>query len=125
MKTVSFTQLNVWQAAHRVTVGVYKLTRTYPADERYGLSSQMRRAAVSVPANIAEGFARRAPRDKGRFYLFARASAEELKYFLILSRDLEYAPSSVLEPLAKEVESVCRMPHRLLEVNGAPEIDAL
>lgn len=100
---------------------VYRLTRAYPADERYGLRPQMKRAAVSVPANIAEGFARRAPRDKGRFYLSARASAEELKYFLILSRDLEYAPSSVLEPLAKEVDGVCRMLHRLLD----PEMDAL
>jgi four helix bundle protein len=83
----------------------------------------MRRAAVSVPSNIAEGFARRSPGDKGLFCLFARASAAELKYFLILSRDLEYAPASLLEPLAKEVESVCRMLHRLLEVNGSSELD--
>jgi len=123
MKTTSFAQLNVWQTSHRVTVAIYKLTRGYPADERYGLSSQMRRAAVSVPANIAEGFARRSPKDKGRFYRFARSSAEELKDFLILSRDLEYAPPSVLEPLAREVESVCRMSHRLLEVNVASRED--
>lgn len=125
MKTTSFTQLNVWQAAHKVTVEIYRLTRSYPADERYGLCSQMRRAAVSVPANIAEGFARRSPRDKGRFYLIARSSAEELKYFLILSRDLEYAPAAALELLGRELESVCRMLHRLLEVNGAAAVDDL
>ncbi|HEX7896576.1 MAG TPA: four helix bundle protein [Planctomycetota bacterium] len=121
MKTTSFTQLNVWQTAHRVAVAIYKLTRGYPADERYGLSSQMRRAAVSVPAIIAEGFARRTPKDKGRFYLIARSSAEELKYFLILSRDLAYASPEPLESLARDLESVCRMLHRLLEVNGAPD----
>ena len=121
MKTTSFTQLNVWQTAHRVAVAIYKLTRGYPADEHYGLSSQMRRAAVSVPANIAEGFARRTPKDKGRFYLIARSSAEELKYFLILSRDLAYAPPEPLESLARDLESACRMLHRLLEVNGAPD----
>ena len=121
MKTISFTQLNVWQTAHRVAVAIYKLTRGYPADERYGLSSQMRRAAVSVPANIAEGFARRMPKDKGRFYLSARSSAEELKYFLILSRDLAYAAPEPLESLARDLESACRMLHRLLEVNGAPD----
>jgi four helix bundle protein len=86
----SFQQLKVWKKAHRLVLRVYELTGKYPKDERYGLVSQMRRAAVSVPANIAEGFKRRSPREKTRFYNIAEGSLEELKYFFILSRDLGY-----------------------------------
>jgi four helix bundle protein len=69
---------------------VYKTTEQYPGEERFGLVSQMRRAAVSIPANIAEGFKRRGLQDKIRFYNISDGSLEELKYFFIVSRDLNY-----------------------------------
>src|SRR5262245_47971041 len=87
----SFTQLEVWKIAHRVTLAVYKGTKAFPDDERFGLTSQTRKAPVSVAANIAEGFGRRQPRDKMRFYNMSQGSLEELRYYLILAKDLGYA----------------------------------
>lgn len=86
-KIVRFQQLKVWQQAHQLVLQVYALTKTFPADEKFGLISQMRRASVSVPANIAEGFKRRDQNEKVRFYNIAEASLEELKYYFILSKD--------------------------------------
>ncbi|MEZ4664636.1 MAG: four helix bundle protein [Caldilineaceae bacterium] len=71
---------------------VYQCTRNFPSEERFGLTSQMRRAAVSVPANIVEGFKRRGITEKVRFYNIAEASLEELKYYFILAEDLQYSP---------------------------------
>jgi four helix bundle protein len=82
--------LEVWQEAHKLVLMVYKTTEQYPGEERFGLVSQMRRAAVSIPANIAEGFKRRGLQDKIRFYNISDGSLEELKYFFIVSRDLNY-----------------------------------
>jgi len=85
-----FEQLDVWQRAHALALSVYKLTGKFPAEEKFGLTSQMRRSAVSVPANIAEGFKRAGKQDKVRFYNIAHASLEELRYYFILSHDLEF-----------------------------------
>ncbi len=74
-----FGQLDVWKSAHALVLDVYKMTRILPVDEKFGLVSQMRRAAVSVPANIAEGFKRRGQADKAHFYNMAEASLEELR----------------------------------------------
>jgi four helix bundle protein len=90
MAIENFEQLEVWQAAHRLVLCVYRITSTMPADQRYGLISQMQRAAVSVPANIAEGFKRRSRPDKIHFYNIAQGSLEELRYYFILCRDLGY-----------------------------------
>lgn len=69
---------------------IYNITKAFPAEERFGLISQMRRAAVSIPANIAEGFKKRTVKDKSNFYNIAQGSLEELRYYLILSKDLKY-----------------------------------
>jgi four helix bundle protein len=90
MPIEKFEDLEVWQEAHRLVLRVYKMTYGLPADERFGLISQMRRAAVSVPASIAEGFKRFSPADKIRFYNIAQGSLEEVRYFFILCRDLNY-----------------------------------
>ena len=87
MAVEKFADLMVWQEAHKFVLMVYGITQNYPNEEKYGLVSQMRRAAVSIPANIAEGFKRHGIRDKIRFYNIAEASLEEEKYFLILSKD--------------------------------------
>ena len=85
-----FEQLEVWQHAHELVLHIYRSSRSLPAEERFGLILQLRRAAVSVPANIAEGFKRRTSRDKVHFYNISESSLQELKYYIILCRDLQY-----------------------------------
>jgi len=86
----SFEDLIVWQKSHQLTLLVYRVTSAFPKTELYGLVSQMRRAAVSVPANIAEGFKRRKNPDKARCMNIAQGSLEEVRYYFLLSRDLGY-----------------------------------
>ena len=117
MATHCFTQLDVWKKAHQVTLSVHRITETLPARERFHLASQMWRAAVSVPANIAEGYGRRRPPDKARFYTIAEGSAEELKYYLILARDLGYLKD--FETLWTALQDVSRMLRRLVECTYA------
>lgn len=83
-----FRTLKVWQKAHQLTLAVYAATKTFPEDERFGLTSQMRRAAASIPANIAEGCGRDGGSDFARFLQIAMGSASELEYHLILAHDL-------------------------------------
>ena len=102
----TFQDLLVWQKAHRFVLEVYALTTSFPKQETYGLSLQMRRAAVSIPANIAEGFRRRGKADKARFMNIAEGSVEECRYFLILVKDLGYGDT---ERLASSLEEVSRL----------------
>jgi len=87
----SFQDLVVWQKAHLFTLKVYSLTALFPKSEVYGLTSQFRRAAVSIPANIAEGFKKRGKADKLRYLNIAAGSLEECRYYLILVQDLDYS----------------------------------
>jgi four helix bundle protein len=102
----TFLDLLVWQKAHQFVLGVYALTAAFPKPETYGLSLQMRRAAVSIPANIAEGFRRRGKADKARFMNIAEGSVEECRYFLILAKDLGYGDT---QRLAASLEEVSRL----------------
>jgi len=102
----SFRDLVVWSKAHEFVLGVYRLSATFPRHETYGLASQLRRAVVSIPANIAEGFCRRGKADKARFMNFAEASLEESRYYLILTRDLGYGNT---KSLADSLEEVSRL----------------
>lgn len=106
-KILHFQQLEAWQEAHKLVLMIYQITKEFPSDERFGLVSQMRRAAVSIPANIAEGFKRRGIQEKIRFYNVSEGSLEEVKYFLILSEDLGYISSS--EDLMAQSETVGRL----------------
>jgi len=90
----SFQDLIVWRKAHKFVLGIYHYTGKFPKSEIYGLTSQLRRAAVSIPANIAEGFKRKGKTDKLRFFNIAHASLEESRYYLILANDLGYGDSS-------------------------------
>jgi len=101
-----FEDLLVWQKAHQFVLAVYRLSRTFPRSEIYGLTSQFRRAAVSIAANIAEGFKKRSRMDKLRFYNIAQGSIEESRYYLILVRDLEYGDVSKLIQLLEEVSKL-------------------
>jgi four helix bundle protein len=99
----SFKDLIVWQKARQFVLEIYRFTRGFPADERFGLISQIRRAAVSVPANIAEGFPKRGPNDKTRFFNIAQGSLEEVHYYLILANDLGCGDKGRLLDLYGEV----------------------
>lgn len=102
-KSQSFRDVLAWQKAHAFALSVYRLTDGFPKHELYGLTSQLRRSASSVPANIVEGFRKRTTPDKLRFYNVAQASADECLYQLILAHDLKYADTDPLQPSLEEV----------------------
>jgi four helix bundle protein len=107
MSSKDFTDLVVWQKADQVATGVYEMTAAFPRHQLYSLTSQMQRAAVSIPANICEGFCRRQPRDKARFYNIAEGSAGELRYYFMLARKLNYLAGPT--PLPGLLDEVGRM----------------
>ena len=90
MKSRSFQDLIVWQKAHEFVLSVYKLTRNFPKEELFVLTSQFRRAAISIPANIAEGYKKVGKKDKIKYFNISQGSLEECRYYLILTNDLEY-----------------------------------
>ena len=102
----NFQDLVVWQKAHELVLDVYRLTRSFPKEETYGLTSQLRRSAVSIAANIAEGFKKKGRNDKLRFLNIAQGSLEETRYYLILSRDLHYGETA---PTLEKLVEVSRM----------------
>ena len=104
-----FTELKVWQRSHAAVLEIYRLTLRFPASERYGITSQLRRAAVSVPTNIAEGAKRSSRRDYAHFLNIAEGSLAEIEYLVRLSRDLTYLPAAEAEPLLAELTEIMRM----------------
>lgn len=115
-KIRTFQDLGVWEKAHNLVLEIYKTTAGFPKEEIYGLTSQMRRASISVPANIAEGFSRRSNNDKAHFYNIAQSSLHEVKYYLVLVKDLGFvksdATNSTLWSMSNEVG---KMLYRLIE----------
>jgi four helix bundle protein len=99
----SFRDLVVWQKAHALVLEIYGFTACFPRHETFGLSSQMRRAAVSIPANIAEGFRKRGKADKARFMNTAEGSIEETRYYLLPAQDLGYGRTETLMNALEEV----------------------
>lgn len=104
-----FRQLKVWEKAHGLSLTIYKATATFPQQELFGLTSQLRRAAVSIPANIAEGCGRSGEPELVRFLRISFGSASELEYHIILSADLGYFNKSVSQQLFKQVTEIKRM----------------
>ncbi len=104
--TRSFRDLLVWQKAHRFVLDVYRVSSDFPRHEQYGLTAQLRRAAVSIAANIAEGYRKRGKADKGRFMNTAEGSMEESRYYLILAADLGYCRT---DDLMQSLEEVSKM----------------
>ena len=102
----SFEQLIVWQKAHQFVLDAYQFTERFPRKEIFGLTAQFRRAAISIPANIAEGFKKRGRADKVRFLNIAQGSLEECRYFLILAKDLRYGDISRLQPQLEEASKL-------------------
>ena len=99
----TFQDLVVWQKAHQLVLALYRLSEKFPKSENYGLTGQLRRAAASVPANIAEGFKKTGRADKARFMNVAQGSLEECRYYLILTADLGYGKTDELYDQLDEV----------------------
>lgn len=106
----NFTDLKSWQEAHKLVISIYKLTKSFPEDEKFGLTSQMRRASVSITSNIAEGFGRRNPGEKIQFYSMSQASASEVQNQLLLARDLGYSD----KPTIDDINGQLVVAHKLL-----------
>ena len=102
--TNQFQNIVAWQKAHQFVLLVYRATKTYPEFEKFGLCSQFQRAAVSIPANIAEGYKKISRADKLRFYNIAQGSLEECRYYIILSKDLGYINVEGYELLSTTIE---------------------
>ncbi len=102
----SFKDIKAWQFAHQFVIDVYKHTREFPETERFGLCSQFQRAAVSIAANIAEGYKKLSKPDKLRFLNISQGSLEECRYYILLSKDLGYINSDSFENLDAEIEKV-------------------
>ncbi len=102
----SFQDLIVWQKGHQFVLDVYRVSEFFPKSEIYGLTAQLKRAAVSVPANIAEGFKKRTRNDKARFMNIAQGSIEECRYYLILARDLKFADTKEIGSRLDEVSKL-------------------
>lgn len=111
-KAERFEDLDVWKKAHRLVLKIYKITRDFPNEEKFGLVSQMRRASVSIPANIAEGFKKRTLRDKSNFYNITQGSLEEVRYYIILAKDLGYVAQN--QESLNSVEEINRMLYGLI-----------
>lgn len=108
-----FTDLKVWQRSHALVLKLYPLAATFPASERFGVTSQLRRAATSVPANIAEGSKRQGKVDFARFLNIAEGSLAETEYFVLLARGLDYLPAERAKPLLTEIDEIARMLYAL------------
>ena len=106
--TYSFENIIAWQKAHNLVLLIYRVTRHFPEDEKFGLTSQFRRAAVSIEANIAEGYKKLSKADKLRFFNIAQGSLEECRDYHILSRDLGYLDSIEFEDLHQSIEETSK-----------------
>ncbi len=118
---LDFRDVAVWQKAHPLVLDIYRATRTFPTEERYGLTGQLRRSAVSVPANIVERCGRDGERELARFLSIAAGSASETEYHLLLALDLEYLPRATHEDLQariNEVKKILGAFHRKRSANG-------
>jgi four helix bundle protein len=113
-----FTDLIVWQKAHQFVLGVYHLSAGFPGDEVYSLTSQFRRASVSIPANIAEGFRKQTKAEKVRFLNIAQASLEECRYYLILTTDLGYGNTQKLQSQLEEVSKLLQSYSKAIRNDG-------
>ena len=114
MKIQSFKDLFIWQKGHLFVIEIYKLTRSFPVEEKFGLVSQIRRSSASICANVAEGYTK-STKDFARFLEIARGSLEETKYYLILSKDLGYCSEQEFNKLFNQVDEVGRMTKSLIQ----------
>lgn len=115
----SFRDLMGWQKAHQFVLAVYRFTESFPEREKYGLAHQMRRAAVSIPANIAEGFGKRSQAEKARFLNIAEGSLEECRYYLILAQDLGYGQTESMTVMLEQASRLLNSYARAILASGS------
>jgi four helix bundle protein len=114
----NFQDLLVWQKSHELTLKIYKISSSYPKEELFGLTSQIRRSASSIPTNIAEGSGRNSDPEMKRFLIISTGSCSELEYQLILSRDLGYISETVYQELSEEAVTIRKMLHTFIKKLG-------
>jgi four helix bundle protein len=119
-KMRDFKELAVWKKSHDLVCRIYRISAAFPDEEKYGLSSQLRRAAASIPTNIAEGCGRSGDREFGRFLHISAGSASETEYLLLLSYDLKYIDPESYQDLSFKVKEIKRMLHGLI-INLTPD----
>lgn len=113
-KIQSFTDLIAWQQGHALVLMLYSSTKLFPRDEDFALKHQIRKAAVSITSNIAEGFSRQSVRDKANFYTIALGSVTEIQNQILISRDVGYLTAERFDQLSKQSVSVCKILHGLI-----------
>lgn len=118
-KITTFRDPDAWREGHKLVAGIYKITKSFPRDEVYGITSQMRRAAVSITANIAESFGRRAISDKSHFYVMAQGSLTELQNLLDVARDVQYLKEEIHAKFDSQTVVVHKLMTGLIKSNNA------
>lgn len=111
---MNYKKYKVWELGHEITLSIYKDTAHFPQEEKYGVVSQLRRAAYSIPSNVSEGCGRESDAELKRYLVISRGSASELEYFLILSKDLKYLEEETYEELFDKVNLVKRSLNNLI-----------
>ncbi len=114
-KIKSFTDLNAWKEGHKLVLMIYDVTRQFPREEQFGLTNQMRRAAVSITSNIAEGFSRQSFREKSQFYSMALGSLTELQNQLLISKDVKYVSNDSFDKIAEQTIIVSKIINGLIK----------
>jgi len=115
MKIKNFTDLNAWKEGHKLVIDVYIETKSFPREELFGLVSQMRRCAVSITSNIAEGFSRFSPKEKIQFYYIAQGSVTELQNHLLIARDIGYLNTETFHKLEDQTIVVHKLINGLIK----------
>ena len=115
MKIKNYKDLNIWKRSIELVEDIYKLTKSFPKEELYGLTSQMRRAAVSIPSNISEGFTRFHNKEYKQFLYIALGSCSELSTQIIIASRLKYFDNNKIELLLNEIDEICRMTMNLIK----------
>ncbi|MAE68406.1 MAG: four helix bundle protein [Candidatus Peribacteraceae bacterium] len=113
-KIKSFTSLKAWQEGHKFVLSIYQITNTFPKTEMFGLTSQLRRAAVSITSNIAEGFGRKSQKEKTQFYRIALASLTETQNQILIAKDVHYIQKDDFDVLAEQTVTVAKLINGLL-----------
>jgi len=118
-KIKSFTDLNAWKEAHKLVIIIYKITKPFPDEEKFGLVSQMRRAVISITSNIAEGFSRQSYNEKSQFYSIAQGSTTEIQNQILAAKDIGYLPKEDFKKLAKQAVIVHKIINGLIKKTRA------
>ena len=114
-KIRSFTDLHAWQEGHKLVLVIYKITKTFPVDERFSLTNQMQRCVISITSNIAEGFSRRGKKEKTQFLYMALGSVTELQNQLLVARDLKYIDNQTFHEIAEQTITVGKLVNGLIK----------